>query len=108
MEENAEDFSSRISPNAYTYNCVIFCYTWSNMEHKDDKALAMLEKMKEMAETNSFCRPDCTTMRSSHRLGRRLLLIRQGFGSQIMMPISTTPSTEASYFLDSVFERYKI
>lgn len=61
MEENAEDSSSRISPNAYTYNCVIFCYTWSNMEHKDDKALAMLEKMKEMAETNSFCRPDCTT-----------------------------------------------
>ena len=61
MEENAEDFSSRISPNAYTYNCVIFCYTWSHMENKDQKALAMLEKMKVMAETNSFCRPDCTT-----------------------------------------------
>ena len=61
MEASTEENSSRISPNTYTYNCIIFCYTWSNLANKGDKALAILEKMKGMAETNPFCRPDCTT-----------------------------------------------
>ncbi len=61
MEETAVDHASRIAPNTYTYNCLIFCYTWSRLENKDDKALAVLEKMKVMAETNPYCRPDSTT-----------------------------------------------
>lgn len=61
MEASTEGNSSRIAPNKYTYNCIIFCYTWSNLADKDDKALAILDKMKGMAEKKPFCRPDCTT-----------------------------------------------
>ncbi len=61
MEETAEDKVSRIAPNTYTYNCLIFCYTWSRLTNKDDKALSILSKMKKMAEANPFCRPDSTT-----------------------------------------------
>ena len=61
MEASTEGDSSRIAPNKYTYNCVIFCYTWSRLADKGDRALAILEKMKTLAETNPFCRPDCTT-----------------------------------------------
>lgn len=61
MEASTEGNSSRIAPNKYTYNSIIFCYTWSNLSDKADKALAVLDKMKGMAETNRFCRPDCTT-----------------------------------------------
>ena len=61
METSAKGNSSRIAPNKYTYNCIVFCYTWSNLENKGEMALAVLEKMKGMAETNPYCRPDCTT-----------------------------------------------
>jgi len=61
MEASTEGNSSRIAPNKYTYNCIIFCYTWSHLANKGDKAFAILDKMKRRAETNPFCRPDCTT-----------------------------------------------
>ena len=60
METSIEE-NSRIAPNKYTYNCIIFCYTWSNLPNKSEKALAMLKKMKRMAEKSPFCRPDFTT-----------------------------------------------
>jgi hypothetical protein len=60
MEASAEE-STRTAPNRYTYNCIIFCYTWSHLADKGDKALAILDKMKGMAEINPYCRPDCTT-----------------------------------------------
>ena len=61
MEATTAERTSRIAPNKYTYNCIIFCYTWSNLPNKSDKALAILEKMKRMSENNPFCRPDFAT-----------------------------------------------
>jgi len=61
MEASTEGGSTRTAPNKYTYNRIIFCYTWSQLSDKGDKALAVLGKMKELGETNPFCRPDYTT-----------------------------------------------
>lgn len=61
LKEMETSIGARIAPNKYTYNCIIFCYTWSNLPDKSEKALAILDKMKRMAENNPFCRPDFTT-----------------------------------------------
>jgi len=61
MEASTNEESSRIGPNKYTYDSIIFCYKNSNLPDKAEKALAILEKMKGLAVTNSFCRPDCKT-----------------------------------------------
>ena len=46
MEASTNEESSRIGPNKYTYDSIIFCYKNSNLPDKADKALAILEKMK--------------------------------------------------------------
>ena len=56
--------SLSISPNTFTYNCLVLCYLWSGFRDKGKKALAILDKMKGMAEVNHVCRPDSMTYNS--------------------------------------------
>jgi hypothetical protein len=59
-------YSPKTEPNTNTYNCLIACYSRSSLRDKAARSLAVLEKMKDLAQNHGKInqRPDAVTYNS--------------------------------------------